>query len=130
MLKSLLIVLVCLSAICTFTTRAEAATVRLHATMRGPAQIKAVGRYEERPRGSVTEQRFKVEVQGAQPGAQLEVRVNGAVMGTIIVNTLGRGQLDQRVNGDNPGTGVPSLPHIVPGDSITVGTLSGTFILN
>ncbi len=131
MFKSLFVVLACLIAVCSFTTRAEAsAGTRLQASMRGPGQLKAVGRYEERPRGNVTEQRFKVELQGAKPGTQFEVRVNGVVMGTITANGFGRGELDQRVNGDNPGTGVPSLPHIVAGNSITVGTLSGTFILN
>lgn len=129
MLKSLLVVLVSLVTIMSFTTRAEAATdVRLQASIRGTGQFKAVGKYEERARGSLTEQRFKVELQGGVAGTVYVVRVNGVVMGSITANTFGRGTLDQRVNGDNPGTSVPSLPHIAVGASITVGTVSGVFI--
>ncbi len=130
MFKTLsLLVLTLVSLLC-LTSNAEAsADIRLQATMRGAARVKAVATYEERPRGNLTEQRFKVQVEGMPKNSTHIVSHNGIVLGIVTVNQFGRGALDLRVNSDNPGN-VPSLPHVVAGDSVTVGALSGTFVNN
>lgn len=131
MLKSVVVAIVGAMFLFLTTGRAEAAsTLRLQANLRstGTTATKSVAKYEEKPRGSLVEQRFKVEVQNATPGAQMDVFVNTTQLGTITINQFGRGSLDLRVNGDNPGTSVPSLPFMKAGDKVRVGTMSGVFV--
>lgn len=129
MLKPSLVALIAAVALIlvTVSPARAAADVRLGARLADAGSpVKGAARYEERARGSLTEQRLKVEIQNATPGATFSVRANGKVLGSITANALGRGELDLRVNGDNPGTGVPSLPHLKMGNTVTAGPLSGT----
>ncbi|MFN0134111.1 MAG: hypothetical protein ACKVW3_16475 [Phycisphaerales bacterium] len=130
MLKSLVVAIVGLAFMFLTTGQAQAAsTLKLQAVLRGSATAtKAVAKYEEKPRGNLTEQRFKVQVERATPGAQLPVFVNTTQLGMITINQFGRGQIDLRVNSDNPGTSVPSLPFMKAGDQVRVGAMTGAFV--
>jgi len=107
--------------------------VRANLTGVGLASGQAV--YRERQRNNIIEQRFSIEVEDAVPGTIMTVAVNGTVMGMIVINDLGVGELEYRTPQfiDDPGDGDPipdGFPQLLAGDSVTVGTLSGTFAQN
>jgi hypothetical protein len=105
---------------------------RVEARLRTGTQLEAKGVYRERARGSLTDQRFTVEVSGATPGDQYEVKIDGSPVAILVVNALGRAEIEFHSTMDNnPGPDdqpLPSdFPHINAGQTLTVGTLSGTF---
>ena len=93
---------------------------------------KAKVDYRVRTRDGATRYDFKVEVERQTPGAVLEVRVNGTLMGTITVGSLGRGKLEltsTRVD-DNPhpeddGALPDGFAGIPARATVTVGAFSG-----
>lgn len=106
--------------------------VRFRAELFGDAVTSGHARYRERERNAGLDRRFKVQVEDAPVGTQLEVRVNGELFGVITVNALGRGRLQLRTPQfiDDPGDGDPmpaSFPRLGPDDVVTVGSLSGVF---
>lgn len=108
---------------------------RVRARMRTGTPFEGKSDYRERMRGTTLVQTFHVEVNGAQAGQSFEIHVNGVLFGTIIANDLGAAELEYRtvVVDDNPQDEELPLPtdfpRINPGDTITVGTLSGTYQL-
>lgn len=98
----------------------------------GNDQAQAKATYRDRARGNLLEQRFSVDVEDFAPGSELNVSVNGDFVGTIFVNDLGMGELQLRTAEfiDDPGDGTPidtDFPRLMPGDTVTVGSLKGTF---
>ena len=105
------------------------ATLTAASGVRGKAKVD----YRERARNGATRYDFKVEVERQTPGVVLEVRVNGTLMGTITVGSLGRGKLEltsTRVD-DNPhpeddGSLPDGFAGIPARATVTVGVFSGT----
>ena len=129
MLKLLTLAVAALSIMLLAPAHAAGADLRLGARLTAPGSpARAQARYEEKPTSRGLQQRFKVEIENAVPGASYDISANGKFMGKVRINSLGRGQLDQRVNGDNPGTSVPSLPRLQPGAVIRAGVLSGSLV--
>lgn len=110
--------------------------IRVEARMEaGNDQSQARARYRDRVRKDTLEQRFDVEVEDFEPGAELSVSVNGDHIGIIFVNDFGVGEMQLRTGAfiDDPGDGDPidpDFPRIMPGDTVTVGPLSGSFVLD
>ena len=119
----------------TITTQALAANgdYRVEARLRTGTPLEAKGSYRERIVGNTLRQRFTVELNGAVPGSQHEVRINGNVFTTITANALGHAEVQfaSTVVDDNPGDNKPPLPTDFPrinaGDTLSVGALSGNF---
>ena len=107
--------------------------IRVEARMSGGNdQAQAKAKYRDRMRGNLLEQRFSVEVEDHAPGSEVSVTLNGAFVGTIFVNDLGTGEIQLRTAAfiDDPDDGNPidtDFPRIMPGDTITVGSLKGSF---
>lgn len=110
--------------------------IRVEARMEaGNDQSQARARYRDRVRKNTLEQRFDVEVEDFEPGTELSVSVNGDHIGIIFVNDFGVGEMQLRTGAfiDDPGDGDPidpDFPRIMPGDTVTVGPLSGSFVLD
>ncbi len=107
------------------TARMAGGAVRLEARLSGATAMKGKSVYEERPSGSLVEQRLKVSIQHAVPGTIYEVRVEGVLVGTVQANALGRAERNFRAV-RAPGATSP-VPWIEPGDTVTVGPTSGTY---
>ena len=108
---------------------------RLRANLTGPGLASGKAVYRERQRNNITEQRFSIEVEDATPGTIMTVAVNGTTVGMIVINDLGVGELEYRTPQfiDDPGDGDPipdGFPHLIAGDAVTVGPLSGEFVSN
>jgi hypothetical protein len=91
--------------------------------------------YRERDRKGRIEQRFSVEVEDAAPGEMWQVHVNDMLVGIIVTDEFGFGELQFRTAAfiDDPGDGNPipdGFPTLLDGDSITVGPLAGSFGLD
>jgi len=98
----------------------------------GNDQAQAKARYRDRFRNGLLEQRFDVEAEDFEPGAELVVSVNGTTVGSIFVNDLGVAEMQLRTAEfiDDPGDGTPidsDFPRLMQGDTVSVGPLSGTF---
>ncbi|MFZ4574616.1 MAG: hypothetical protein ACOYN0_09480 [Phycisphaerales bacterium] len=125
------------AAICglfgTMASEANAADYRVLARMGARDAFSAKSVYRERIVGDTLVQRFNVSIEDGVPGASYEIFVNGNLFGTIIANNLGNAELEFRtvVVDDNPHDEEPPLPvdfpHINVGDTITVGSLIGTY---
>ncbi|MBY0311748.1 MAG: hypothetical protein K2W85_06745 [Phycisphaerales bacterium] len=113
---------------------------RVQARIRTGTPLEAKGVYRERLvnslTGQVLRQRFTVEINGATPSTQYEVKLNGTTVSLITTDALGHAeiQFSTVVPDNNPGDNKPPLPtdfpHINAGDTLTVGTLTGTFRAN
>lgn len=105
--------------------------LRLQARMSaGNDQAQAKSTYEERTVGGNLAVRFKVEAEDFTAGSDLPVSINGALVGTAIVNDLGVAEIQFRTIIEHPGDGVPlpnGFPRLKAGDTISVGSLNGTF---
>lgn len=126
----------CVAALAALTVSSAALAggggrIRLQARMTSGndlSQAKSV--YQERVVGGSLNVRFKVEAEDFTPGADLPVAINGQLVGTAIVNDLGVAEIQFRSVVDAPGDGQPlpsGFPRIKAGDSISVGSLTGTF---
>ncbi|MEZ6243106.1 MAG: hypothetical protein R3B57_08695 [Phycisphaerales bacterium] len=110
--------------------------IRVEARMElGPDQAQAKARYRDRFRNGLLEQRFDVEAEDFEPGAELAVTVNGLTVGTIFANDLGVAEMQLRTAEfiDDPGDGSPidsDFPRLMPGDVVVVGPLKGVFEAN
>jgi hypothetical protein len=109
---------------------------RVEARMRGTGTLaSAKSTYRERMIGDTLEQRFKIQVEDFAPNTKLVVHINGKLFGTIVANDLGRGEFNFRtvIVDDTPGDDAPPIPEdfprIEPGWTITVGPLSGSYVL-
>ena len=95
----------------------------------GPFSGKSV--YRERDRDQGVERRFKVEVEDGPAFATYDVRVNGALVGTVTTNTWGYGELKYRtaafIDGDDDDwTPMPAgFPALRRSDIVTVGDSTG-----
>jgi hypothetical protein len=72
-------------------------------------------------------QEFTVEVSGGEPGATLEITMNGAVVLSITLDEFGNAHLEFDNSPDDPGESpLPSeFPPVGEGDAVAVGDLSG-----
>lgn len=94
--------------------------------------------YSEQYDDGSLERQFQVEIDGATPGDSLDVTVNGEVVGTIVVDSQGQGQLELRsapfINGDDEQQNVQPMPDTFPslmaGDTVGVGSASVTLASN
>jgi hypothetical protein len=117
------------------TADAQAGSYRVRARLSaGNDLVQAKSEYRERQRATLLEKRFKVEIEDAAPGDAFDIAINGVQYGTIFANDLGVAELNFRNIVDNnpsdPNENNPfpdNFPRIVAGDTITVGTLTGTF---
>jgi hypothetical protein len=101
----------------------------------GPTALKGKAVYEERDRNGTLEQRFKVELQNGIPGTTHVVRVNSTIVGSITINSLGRGKLQLRTAQfiNDPGDGQPipnGFPRLDTGDVVRAGKLTGVVFDN
>ncbi|MGD9690426.1 MAG: hypothetical protein AB7K52_11865 [Phycisphaerales bacterium] len=100
---------------------------RVRARMSGTGTL-ASGKadYRERNRGGAIQQRFNVEIEDATPDTTYEVRIDGNLFGTITTDGLGFAEIEF---GDNDGSpAVPGgFPHLVAGQMVSVGPISGSF---
>jgi len=80
--------------------------------------------YEDEPGKT----KFEVEVFGGQPGAVLDVAVNGTVVGAVTLNQFGRGKLEFHSfpHEFHHQPFPPNFPALQPGDTVSVGQMSGT----
>ena len=107
---------------------------RVEAELIGNTLASGKAKYRERLRNDDTlEQRFSVEVEDAEPGAMFQIFVNEMLVGTIVIDDLGMGELQYRTPAfiDDPGDGDPipdGFPTLIDGDTITVGPLAGVFV--
>lgn len=106
---------------------------RTRARLNGNTLASGKADYRERDRNGTVEQRFSVEVEDATPGAVMQIHVNDVLIGTIVIDDLGIGELQYRTAQfiDDPGDGDPipdGFPTLIDGDTITVGPLAGTFV--
>lgn len=71
--------------------------------------------------------KFKVEVQGGEPNAVLDVTAAGVAIGSITVNGEGNGEMrwSSRVHHENEQPLPADFPALAAGDTVTVGSLSG-----
>jgi hypothetical protein len=110
--------------------------VRLRADLSGKTLASGKADYRERLRGDTLVQRFSVEVEDGEAGAQLPVYVNGVQFAVIFLNDLGFGEIQFRTASaiDDPDDGTPidpDFPRLQAGDAIEVGKLlSGAFELD
>jgi hypothetical protein len=77
-------------------------------------------------------EKFSVEVEGFGPGEQLDVQVDGLSVGTITIDSFGRGHLDFDTTAQPNDLDVPfpdDFPAINQSSVITVGPLSGGLAL-
>jgi len=127
----------CVAALAALTVSSAALAggggrVRLQARMTaGNDQAQAKSVYQERAVGGNLTVRFKVEAEDFAPGTDLPVSINGSLIGTAIVNDLGIAEIQFRTVVDDPGDGLPlpsGFPRIAAGDTISVGSLKGTFV--
>ncbi len=85
------------------------------------------GQADFRERGS--RRKFSVEVEGFRPGQLFDVMVAGEVVGTVLINNFGVGELDfdDRADPDDEDEPFPpKFPAINGGELVQVGTVSGT----
>ena len=69
---------------------------------------------------------FSVEVAGFPPGAEVEVKVAGVVVGTIEINTCGVGELEFEEDGEPGEAAFPeNFPDLKGGERVRVGPLKG-----
>ncbi len=137
-MKRLLSILVCAALAVAFGMQSTAVAgggnndVKLEARMSGKTLASGKAKYEERQKGNLVQQRFKVQVEDFAPGQELTIMLNGSMLGTVTANDLGVAELQFRTSAfiDDPGDGTPiggDFPPVQPGDSISVGPISGTF---
>jgi len=112
--------------------RAGGGDYRVRANLSGGTLASGKSTYRDRVRGNTIEQRFQVNVEDGTPGATVEIQINGALFGTVVLNDLGAGEFSYRTVQfiDDPGDGDPiptDFPRIESGWVITVGEMSGTF---
>lgn len=102
--------------------------IRVQALLAGPGLASGKSEYRERDKNGRLEQRFKVDVEDAEPGTMMTVEVNGQLVGIIVIGPLGFGELEYRSDPE-PGESdpIPSGFGVFAGDSINVGLLSGTY---
>lgn len=109
---------------------AKGGEVRLEAVLTASASSDPIkGQVQYRERGS--RRQFSVEVQGFQPGDQYDVMISGEVVGTIVIDAFGFGDLNYDTNfepfKDDPATKFPpNFPALDGGELVVVGPLSGT----
>lgn len=93
--------------------------------------IKARARYATRTRATtLIDRRFDVQIENAVPGTAYPITINGAVVGTLTANTLGRAELEFRLNpsaDDTDDQPFPAgFPSLVVGDTVSVAGLTIT----
>jgi hypothetical protein len=107
-----------------------AAQTRMRASLqadRTAGDISGSAKYQERANGR---RRFSIEVEGFVPGTQLDVLVDGIVIGTITIDNIGVGELEFDTNLEAGDTELPfpgNFPSIERGDRVQVGQLRGRF---
>ena len=105
---------------------------RVKTRLSGTSLMSGSAKYRERTKKGTIEQRFSVQVEDGVPGAILNVDINGQMLGIIVLDDLGFGELQFRsaVFIDDPGDGEPiptGFPKVLAGDLITVGDMTGVF---
>ena len=98
----------------------------LEAPLASGGSLKGKAAYAEEIKGGKLRQKLSFEIQGAIPGAKLDVAVKGVKLGVVTADSLGRAKLELKAGGDDPGA-LKSLPTLVVGDAATVGGASGKF---
>ncbi len=104
--------------------------LRLRGRLMSPATIGDVsGKAEYRLKDG--RRQFSIEIQGFQPGDVFDAMIAGAVIGTIVVDDFGIGDLNYDDNFepgvDDPATLFPAnFPALDGGELVQVGPLSGT----
>lgn len=125
-------VVVAVSAMMATPVQAGGGDYRVRANLGGSTLASGKASYRDRIRAGTIEQRFQVNVEDGTPGSTVEIHVNGALFGSVVLNDLGGGEFSYRTVQfiDDPGDGSPiptDFPRLAAGDVITVGVLSGTF---
>ena len=101
---------------------------RLEAGLTSSSSLKGKAAYvTESLAGGAVRQKLAVEMQGGAPNAVLPLAVNGGTIGAITTDGLGRAKFEIRVGGDDPGSGVNTIPEIGVGDTFSAGGASGKF---
>lgn len=136
MFKKMLALVALAVAVVTFSINTEAQAgrgdYRVRANLSGGTLASGKATYRDRVRGATIEQRFQVNVEDGTPGEMVEIHINGALFGSVVLNDLGAGEFSYRTVEfiDDPGDGDPiptDFPRIEAGDVITVGVMNGTF---
>ena len=105
----------------------KAEEIRLQAELQAPISAGDVsGKVEFRDRGR---RQFSVEIEGFVPGDRYDVMIGGAVVGTLVVDAFGIGEIgfdDEAQADDVDKPFSANFPQIDGGEAVQVGPLSGT----
>ena len=108
--------------------------LRLESRIRGPRQAAGpvTGKVSFRNRLDDVRRQFSVEVERGRPGEMFDVMISGVVVGTVIVNQFGTGELDYDDTADADDNDLPfprNFPELDGGEVVQVGPLTGTLQL-
>jgi hypothetical protein len=95
-------------------------------------EVDVTVKYRERLKHGLLLRRFDVCVEDGFEGDAHDVYVNGDLVGTIVLDELGEGKLKLRtrefIDDPDDGSALPSdFPSLLPGDTVTVGSVTGVF---
>lgn len=108
--------------------------LRLETRLRGSRQAAGTmdGKADFRHRLDRARRQFSVEVEDGNPGEMFDVMVSGVVVGTILIDRFGVGELDydDTADRDDRDRRFPrNFPELDGGEVIQVGPLTGTLQL-
>lgn len=109
----------------------KGAEIRLEAELSAPAAAGDVsGKAAYRNRLDKGRRQFSIQVEGFEPGTMYDVMVAGQIVGKIVIDNFGQGDLNYDDNFefglDDPGTQFPpNFPGLDGGETVEVGPLSG-----
>ncbi|MDX1502456.1 MAG: hypothetical protein R3325_08825 [Thermoanaerobaculia bacterium] len=111
-----------------------ASELRLESRLRGPREAAGpmVGKVTFRHRLDQARRKFSVEVERARAGQMFDVMVSGVVVGTLLIDDLGVGELDydDTAGGNDRDRRFPrNFPELDGGEVVQVGPLTGTLQL-
>lgn len=112
------------------TAAAKGNEIRLRAELTAPASAGDVsGKADFRNRLSRLRRQFSVQIEGAAPGDMYDVMVAGVIVGTIVVNGAGIGEIgfDDTAGPNDQKVRFPrNFPDLDGGEIVQIGPLSGT----
>ena len=108
--------------------------LRLESRIRGPRQAAGpmTGKVTFRHRLDDVRRQFSVEIERGRPGEMFDVMISGVVVGTILIDRTGVGEMDYDDSADPDDNDLPfprNFPELDGGEVVQVGPLTGTLQL-
>ena len=108
--------------------------LRLETRIRGPRQAAGPmdGKVTFRNRLDEARRQFSVEVERGRAGEMFDVMISGVVVGTVMIDRSGIGELDYDDTADADDNDLPfprNFPELDGGEVVQVGPLTGTLQL-